>query len=307
MTGGVGAGIAIAGALIGGFVKASFPKQAALLIGIYAMALGLGSTIAAAATGPLSAIFASWRLGAGIWTLPGLMAMAAWLHVARAEAHPKGSPSAKSPALLAPLPFKNPTAWATAAYLSLTNILFFGLLSWLAPMYRELGASETKAGLILASFAGAFMLANPLPGLFSRNDDRRAMIGAFALAALIGMIALAIAPGGSAFLIVPLIAIGIGGSFTLGMTLPLDNAKSADDANAWNAFTMSIGYAVGALGPLLVGIMRDVTGGFQAPMWFLATVGLLMLSLAPILQPHHHRVSKTIAQKPQKMASRRSV
>lgn len=45
MTAGVGAGIAISGALISGFVKARFASKAAVFMGIYATALSLGSTV----------------------------------------------------------------------------------------------------------------------------------------------------------------------------------------------------------------------------------------------------------------------
>lgn len=50
---GVGAGIAIAGAL-GGFIKARFPTRAALFMGLYATSLSLDSTVSAALTGPVA-------------------------------------------------------------------------------------------------------------------------------------------------------------------------------------------------------------------------------------------------------------
>ena len=48
---GVGAGIAVAGAMFAGIVKASFASRAALIMGIYATALSLGSTLSAGLTG----------------------------------------------------------------------------------------------------------------------------------------------------------------------------------------------------------------------------------------------------------------
>ena len=55
-TAGVGAGIAVAGALMAGFVKAHHPGRVSLLMGVYAASLGLGSTIAAALTGPVAVL-----------------------------------------------------------------------------------------------------------------------------------------------------------------------------------------------------------------------------------------------------------
>lgn len=83
-------------------------------------------------------------------------------------------------------------------------------------------------------------------------------------------------------------AFGVGGGFTLAMTLPLDNAHSADEANTWNAFMMTVGYLLAAAGPWLVGLLRDVTGTFQAPTWLLFTVALGMFVLTPFLAPRKH-------------------
>jgi CP family cyanate transporter-like MFS transporter len=87
------------------------------------------------------------------------------------------------------------------------------------------------------------------------------------------------------YLFIPLIALGVGGSFTLGMVLPLDHARDANEANAWTAFVLGIGYFAGALGPFLLGVARDSTGGFTVPVWMLVIAAVLKLSLAPLLHP----------------------
>ena len=80
---------------------------------------------------------------------------------------------ARGPSARAGLPVRNPTAWLVALYFAANNILFFGFLAWIAPIYRERGLTDTAAGLVLASFTAAFMTANPLPGLLGRSEDRR--------------------------------------------------------------------------------------------------------------------------------------
>lgn len=286
---GLGAAIAVAGALIPGFAKKSFPKQAAILMGIYASSLGLGSTLAAGLTEPLANLSGGWRLADGILAIPCLTAIAAWIVVAAAEGRRRALVVETSTSARRRLPTTNPVAWLIALYFAANNILFFGFVSWTVPIFRELGMSATTAGLLLAGFTGAFMVANPLAGLISRNEDRRLVIALFAALALVGSAAVAISPTLLPFFFIPVIAFGVGGSFTLAMILPLDNAADAHDANAWTAFVMGIGYFAGALGPLLLGILRDSTGDFRLPLWILAAVALLMFALSPFLQPHHHR------------------
>ncbi|HEY9130851.1 MAG TPA: MFS transporter [Dyella sp.] len=286
-TAGVGAGIAVAGALISGFVKARFPQQVPLLMGLYAMSIGLGSTLAAAATAPLAAL-GGWRLGTGVWALPGLTAIAAWWVVSRSEGIGLAPVSAVARAHRHPL--GRASAWLVAVYFATNNFLFFGFLSWIAPMFRELGATQAYAGMLLASFTMAFMLSNPLPALLSRREDRRRLIGLFAGIALVGLLVIAVAPTFMPLVAIPMAACGVGASFSLGMTLPLDNASSPDEANSWTSFVLFVGYLLGALGPLTLGFLRDRTGSFQAGLWTLVAAAALMASLAPSLSPaRRHR------------------
>jgi CP family cyanate transporter-like MFS transporter len=287
-TAGVGAGIAVSGALISGFVKARFPRHVSLLMGLYAMSLGLGSTLAAATTGPLAAHGGGWRLGTGFWALPGLTAIAAWLYVASAERRQPAPPGVAAAAAHAH-PVRSSKAWLVALYFATNNFLFFGLLSWLVPMYREFGATHTTTVLALASFTTTFMFANPLPSLLGRADDRRCVIGLFAGIAWMGLGAMVVAPNWMPLVTIPLIAAGVGGSFALGMTLPLDHASSPDEANSWTSFVLFVGYLLGALGPLTLGLLRDLTGSFHVATWALLAAGTLMFSLAPFLAPRPSR------------------
>lgn len=172
-TGGVGAGIALAGALMAGFIKARFPERSALVMGIYATSLSLGSTIAAAATGPIAEA-EGWRHASAIWSLGCLVAVIAWLAVARAEGVPSEAPGTAGE--VHGLPWRNRTAWLVAAYFACNNLLFYAVLAWLVPIYEELGYSSSAAGLLLASFTATFMVANPLFGWASRSRDRRAWL-----------------------------------------------------------------------------------------------------------------------------------
>ena len=70
----------------------------------------------------------------------------------------------------------------------------------------------------------------------------------------------------------PAFALAMGLAFTLGMTLPLDNTNSVEEADMWNAFALTVGYLIAAGGPLVVGYLRDVTGDFRSGWWLLVAV-----------------------------------
>jgi CP family cyanate transporter-like MFS transporter len=292
-TAGVGSGIAIAGSLIGAFIKASFPARAAFVMGIYATALSLGSTLSAALTGPVMRLSGgSWRLGAGIWALLGVTAILAWGIVARKSS---ASASSKAVPVIHALPWRNTTAWLVALYFAGVNLLFYALISWIAPLFQEAGLSVTKAGFLLASFTLAFTIASPIFGSLSKSEDRRLLLAIAAGLGAVGLLVMAIAPLSAPFLYIPVTAFGLGGSFTLGMTLPLDNTASPEEATAWNAFVYVIGYLIAAIGPLSVGGLRDLTGSFSAAVLLLLGVTVGMLALCPFLQPHAHKLTRDSA------------
>lgn len=288
-TAGVGAGIAIAGTLFSSYLKARAPGRLALFMGLYATAIGMGSTFAAASTGLLEQALQGWRWASGAWVLPVLLAALAWVVIERRSL---GSRPAAAITPRPKMPWSNATAWLIALFFACNNLVFYALIAWLAPLYSELGQSTASAGLILASYTLGFMVANPVFGALSRSDDRRLLLAASASIALLGSLAMAVSPSTLPQVIVPIAAFGTGGAFTLAMTLPLDNASTPEEASAWNAFVMLVSYLVGAAGPLVMGYLRDCTGNFQSALWLLVGVGAVMLLVTPFLQPHHQRARR---------------
>ena len=281
---GVGAGIAVAGAMFAGIAKARFAKHAAFIMGIYATALSLGSTLSAGLTGWMLQL-AGWRLATGVWAVFGLIAIIAWGLVIRKSATTwPASVTSSTATVQSQLPLHTPVAWLIALFFACVNFLFYSILTWTAAMYQERGMPAAEAGIVLASFTFCFMLASPVVGMYSRHVDRRGWLVSCALLSTIGLAGMA-TPGASPWLWVPLTAIGLGGAFTLAMTLPLDHTHSPDAANRWNAFVLTIGYLIAATGPFTMGWMRDVSGQFEGAYQLLVGVAVLMLVIATRLKP----------------------
>ncbi len=53
------------------------------------------------------------------------------------------------------------------------------------------------------------------------------------------------------------------------MTLPLDAAERPAEVAALAGMMLGVGYTLSASSPLLLGAIRDLTGGFHAVLWAL--------------------------------------
>ena len=82
-----------------------------------------------------------------------------------------------------------------------------------------------------------------------------------------------------------LLGLGIGAYFPLALTLPVDVASDSADAASISAFMLLIGYALAATSPVILEIVRDATGSFDAVVWILVAVSVTMIPLALALNP----------------------
>src|SRR5262249_37776110 len=152
-------------------------------------------------------------------------------------------------------PLSDVTAWRVGLFFACVNFLFYALIAWTAPMLREAGLPASNAGLVLACFTAVFTVASLVMGVISRSVDRRRWLGVCSVLATLGLLSLALCPARFAVASISTSALGLGGAFTLGMMLPIDYTQTAEEANSWNAFVMTVGYLIAAAGPVLVGAL----------------------------------------------------
>jgi CP family cyanate transporter-like MFS transporter len=287
----VGIGIAIAGALIGGWIKGNFPEESSLFMGIYAGGLSVGSTITAVATSHIAEKFGGWRVGSGAWCIVAVAAVASWMYLTRHFEAMAGAGTGTTPKAVVrstiKLPWFNRRAWLLAIFFGLCQFIAYACIAWTAPWNSEVHASKIPGGEMLSLFmlflaAGSFAAA-----VFSGTpDDRRLSLMLSSILSIVGLAGLAFVPTSYPAIFVMMVAFGQGMCFALGMVLPLDNTHSTDEAHAWSMFVLFVGYLVAAAGPLTFGFLRDKTGGFFDSYIMLILVSFAMMATIPFLERH---------------------
>lgn len=282
LTVGVGIGIALVGPLMPAFVGQRFPRRAALLTGVYAGGIVVGSTIAAALAIPLAGPGVEWRVPLAAFALVAAGSLVAWLVLQR------GSRSRSSTRLAGPpprLPWTSARAWALAAIFGAQSILYYAAISWLPSIYVERGWRDVDAGFLLALLNGIGLVATlGAPVLAERWGTRRDHLFVSAVASLAGLLGIAALPD-LAVVSVAILGIGLGAVFPFVLTLPVDFATRPRDVAGLAAIMLFGGYAISSAAPSLLGLIRETTGGFDSSVWLLVGVAAALMAACWLLVP----------------------
>jgi CP family cyanate transporter-like MFS transporter len=261
-------GTAAANVLVPTWIKGSFHAGSGWGMGLYSSLLTVSSSIAAAVTLPIGTwTGAGWRGGLGLWAIPCCFALAVWL--------PRASRS-RAAEVSHDVPWRtvvrHPTAWAVAVFFGLQALSFYAVLAWLPTLLREHGVNADEAGLLLAVEAAIQApVALVVPVLVDRARSSAAWIVGAAVLVVAGLLGL-ITDGIPPLVSVIVLGVGQGASFALALNFFVVRAASALTTAALAAMAQSVGYLITATGPLLVGALRDLTGGWTVPIVVLAAL-----------------------------------
>jgi MFS transporter, CP family, cyanate transporter len=82
----------------------------------------------------------------------------------------------------------------------------------------------------------------------------------------VGLAGVLLAPMAAPYLWVALLGVGQGACFALGLNLFVQRTRRVADTARVSAMAQGIGYTLCAVGPLLVGVLHDVSGTWTAPL-----------------------------------------
>jgi CP family cyanate transporter-like MFS transporter len=271
-------GIAVSNVLMPVIVKRYFPGRVGSMTGLYSMALALGTSVAAAATVPITnALGASWRVGLAVWALLAAVAVLPWLGLVRdrdredgAARKAQGDESAPAPRIT-----RSPTAWALACFFGLQATGAYITMGWMPQIFRDAGVSAQTAGVLLAvTMVMGVPLAFVIPRLATRLNQQGPIAIGLGLCGLTGYLGLLLAPAAGAWAWALLLGIS-NCSFPLALTMIGMRSRTGAGVVRLSAFVQSTGYLISIPGPLLVGVLYQHSGGWGLP------IGLMAALLVP--------------------------
>jgi CP family cyanate transporter-like MFS transporter len=257
----IGFGIGLAGALLTGMVKEYVPARAGTATGGYVVAMMVGATVASAVAVPLAVAVGGWSFALAVWAVPAVLALGAWSRVTRRV---RGRQASERPHL----PWRDRFSRLVACHQAAASLLVYGWMTWLAPYVASLGWSDQRAGILLGVWAVAQIPgALFLPALAERHRRWRfwsaVALGCTAVGTL-GVLLVPLAPVVGPWPWAVLIGIGSGAGFPLGLAVVAWRTPDAAASASTSGMALGVGYTVAGLGPLVMGLIADLSGGYPA-------------------------------------------
>lgn len=275
-----GAGIGACNVLLPGLMKRDFADRAALMTGLYSMALCIGGTVAIGSTAILYRDFGnSWQAALAVWTLPAVAALGLAALIWRdARGALPGSLAVRGASL-----WRDALAWQVTAFMGLQSLMAYSAFAWLAPILRERGDDAVTAGLVVAlCLLMQCVAALPAPLLAARLRTQSVPAVVAMAMVLSGWAGLLYAPLGLQWLFTTLMGAGMGAAFGLAVLFMVLRAPDAVTAARLSSMAQAVGYTVASLGPLSVGLLHSATGSWAASM-LLFGVGCSVAAVAGLL------------------------
>lgn len=295
------AGVGSGNVLLPPLVKKYFPDRIGVMMTVYSTTLAVSTFLPPLVAVPVADSL-GWRVSLGMWGAVAALALVPWLtllirersapdvqvapgevaidphdgrhDVQNAVAVATGpiSTAAANPRYFGRL-WRLPLAWALALVFGTSSTMAYVSFAWLPTLLVDVGGvSPATAGFLLSLFA---LIGLPcsliVPILVVRFQATRPLFFVAVAGGLVGLAGLLFTPTVALPLwvcIFGLTAI----MFPLSLVLLSIRARTPESAVALSGFVQSIGYAIAAVFPLLVGLLHETTGGWQVPLVVVAAV-----------------------------------
>jgi len=284
------AGMGMGNVVLPPLVKRYFADRVGAVSTLYITVLQFGTILPALVAVPLAAE-AGWRVSLGAWALVAIAAALPWIGVLLIERR-KDSSLARShdravtaddeaPELAAPpargRAWRSPVAWGMALMFGMTSLITYSMFTWLPKLLVEAGATPAFGGAMVALFSTLGLISALLmPSLAVRTPNPFPIVLACAACHIAAFAGLLFAPMALPVLWVALLGLGPS-TFPLALTLINLRTRGPAGSAALSGFMQGVGYALSCLGPLLFGVLHDLSRGWVVPF------AMLVVSVAVLL------------------------
>lgn len=271
----IGLAIAIGNVLIPAIIKMNFPFQIGLMTGLYAIAMNVFGALGSGLSIPLATTYnLEWQGSLFVWAGLAFITLIIWLPQLKKKKDVKVNVNRQKKGNL----FRSPIAWQVTLFMGSQSLIFYSVITWLPSILTDNGYDPSAAG-----WAGFLFLFSGIPLTFIIPviaDKMKNQVGLSIVSAtlfLVGFIGLMSTSISLALVWIVMLGIGSGSSFGLSMMFFTLRTQNGREAAELSGMAQSFGYLLAAVGPVLIGGLHDITGGWLLPLLLLNLVSSVLL------------------------------
>ncbi|WP_307272642.1 MFS transporter [Peribacillus sp. V2I11] len=272
----IGLAIAIGNVLLPSLIKHNFARNIGLMTGTYAVSMNLCGAIGSGISIPLASSGLGWAGALGCWGILSLITVFLWMpQLRRPFRSGKDVPTAQKDKKINL--WRSGLAWQITFFMGLQSFIFYTVITWMPEILEQKGLNADEAGWMLSIMQLAVIpITFLVPILAGRLQSQRLLVVppvVFLITGIFGILY-----GSTLFILVcmVLIGIGVGTIFSLSMMFFSLRTQSTHEATELSGMAQSFGYLLAAIGPVLFGLLHDVTHSWTVPLLMLAVISALI-------------------------------
>ncbi|HWI50159.1 MAG TPA: MFS transporter [Rummeliibacillus sp.] len=268
----IGIGIAFGNVLAPSMIKAYFPSRIGIVTGYYTVVMNVFGGLSSYTTALLTTHY-SYMVALSLIGVITILTIIIFSFQLRNNLIVSSSVKEKTINV-----WKSPLAWQITLLMGGQSLIFYTLINWLPEMLLEKGISTNKSGFYLLLLQIAILpFTFIVPIIAAKRASQVSILIMTGILFVLGTLGLICFP--AKYIVISIIILGIASGFAFGLvnTLFSLRTESAQTATKLAGMAQSLGYLLAAVGPLLFGVVHDVTHHWSASLFILLIMAFVIL------------------------------
>lgn len=270
----VALGLCLPNVLLPMVIRRDFPRSIGTMTAVFTATMTVSGALGSFLALPLTDQW-GWHVAITVVPAGALLAAVLWAPFEREHHQPDRAAGAPAGSL-----WRSPLAWQVTGFFGMQSLMFYTAVAWLVPMLVDRGMSAAAASGLLGMLALVGMVPSLLvPPVAARAPHQMTVAALIGLVQVVGGVLLATSSG--ALLAVGVLVVGVGCGAGMSLAYAFLGLRSGTGMTAGRLAGMSQsgGYAIAALGPVLLGLAHEWSGSWSGPRWAYALFGVVSLTL----------------------------
>ncbi|MFQ3852642.1 MFS transporter [Staphylococcus sp. 2S1] len=266
----IGIGIGFGNVLAPTMIKAKFPLHIGIMTGYYTVVMNVFGGLSSYGTAPLVKAF-NYNIAISVIGIITLITIIIWSFQLKGTQETATALPRKSVNV-----WKSPLAWQITILMGGQSLIFYSLINWLPTYLSHSGMSINEAGAYLSIMQIAIIPFTFITPIFATKMKSQFLLTFITgICFIVGVTIMLVVPH---LAIISTILIGVAGGLAFGLVNTFFSLRTEhiQTSAKLSGMAQAVGYLVAAIGPLLFGILHDMTGEWTASLSILLITAIVI-------------------------------